>query len=358
MKLHYILSRTLCSGLCGEWNILPVSFKRTFSALSSNAVLINQEVDKFDVANKSNVAPLQKDSIDWKWQSSKTVVQCKYKNGKGMLPVEVNVFDNHLGSDAPTVVMLLGLSGSGDDFKDMVTFLSSAGIRCVAPEIPGFGDSEISRSDIYRLDFTSAGQSQMLIDILKEIDVGRIDSVVAHSAASWLAVRLGASQRHVKSLSLINPMSVCPNKAMRPYAWTKLVGATARKEKLWPIADSYINIGARRSGFKIPQHKKRQMFVSLETVSTVDFDLVKQDAKTIQEKRLPAFVAWSQNDKMIEESLTRHLLSLLDVQENVSTKPQSRYTKEVVFNNGGHVLHRKQAKSLSENIISMLQQIL
>ncbi|XP_048777604.2 uncharacterized protein LOC125681504 isoform X2 [Ostrea edulis] len=319
MKLHYILSRTLCSGLCGEWNILPVSFKRTFSALSSNAVLINQEVDKFDVANKSNVAPLQKDSIDWKWQSSKTVVQCKYKNGKGMLPVEVNVFDNHLGSDAPTVVMLLGLSGSGDDFKDMVTFLSSAGIRCVAPEIPGFGDSEISRSDIYRLDFTSAGQSQMLIDILKEIDVGR---------------------------------------AMRPYAWTKLVGATARKEKLWPIADSYINIGARRSGFKIPQHKKRQMFVSLETVSTVDFDLVKQDAKTIQEKRLPAFVAWSQNDKMIEESLTRHLLSLLDVQENVSTKPQSRYTKEVVFNNGGHVLHRKQAKSLSENIISMLQQIL
>lgn len=137
MKLHYILSRTLCSGLCGEWNILHVSFKRTFSALSSNAVLINQEVDKFDVANKSNVAPLQKDSIDWKWQSSKTVVQCKYKNGKGMLPVEVNVFDNHLGSDAPTVVMLLGLSGSGDDFKDMVTFLSSAGIRCVAPEIPG-----------------------------------------------------------------------------------------------------------------------------------------------------------------------------------------------------------------------------
>lgn len=40
-------------------------------------------------------------------------------------------------------------------------------------DISGFGDSEISRSDIYRLDFTSAGQSQMLIDILKEIDVGR-----------------------------------------------------------------------------------------------------------------------------------------------------------------------------------------
>ena len=37
----------------------------------------------------------------------------------------------------------------------------------------GFGDSVISRSDIYRLDFTSVGQSQMLIDILREIDIER-----------------------------------------------------------------------------------------------------------------------------------------------------------------------------------------
>lgn len=35
---------------------------------------------------------------------------------------------------------------------------------------------------------------------------------------------------------------------MRPYVWTKLVGAAARNRVLWPVVDSYIEVGARRSG--------------------------------------------------------------------------------------------------------------
>lgn len=30
--------------------------------------------------------------------------------------------------------------------------------------------------------------------------------------------------------------------------WTKLVGAAARNRVLWPVVDSYIEVGARRSG--------------------------------------------------------------------------------------------------------------
>ncbi|XP_061183740.1 uncharacterized protein LOC133191966 [Saccostrea echinata] len=344
-------------------NILPLLFNCRFSALASDSVQVNRK-NNSDSSIKSNVVPLQQESSEFLWQPSKTFVQCHYKNGFGKLPVEVNVYDNRLGDDAPTVVMLLGLSGSGEDFKDMVASLSSAGIRCVAPEIPGFGDSVITRSDIYRLDFTSIGQSQMLTDVLKKIKIARVDSVVAHSAASWMALQFGVSHQSVKSLFLINPMSVRPNKAMRPYLWTKLVGATARKQMLWPIADSYINIGARRSGFKIPPHKQRQMYVSLETVSTVDFDLVKENVKTIQARRLPAMVAWSKKDKMIEETLTRQLLGLLGLRKDISfgdkfsKECQTHYIKELVFENGGHALHKKEAKILSENIILMLRHIL
>jgi hypothetical protein len=94
-----------------------VSIKRTFSALSSNAVLIDQEENKSDFPHKQSASPPQNDNTDLKWRSSKMTVCCRYKNGKGVLPVEVNVYDNHLGDNAPTVVMLLGLSGSGEDFK-------------------------------------------------------------------------------------------------------------------------------------------------------------------------------------------------------------------------------------------------
>ncbi|XP_062619123.1 uncharacterized protein LOC134280698 isoform X1 [Saccostrea cucullata] len=363
MKLlcTFISSRTFLSNPVK--NILPLSLNCKFSALSSDAVQVKRK-NSSDYSFESNVVRLQQESTEFSWEASKTVVHCHYKNGLGSLPVEVNVYDNGLGDDAPTVVMLLGLSGSGEDFKDMVASLSSAGIRCVAPEIPGFGDSVISRSDIYRLDFTSIGQSQMLTDILKKKKIARIDSVVSHSAASWLAVHFGSSHQSVKSLFLINPLSIRPNKAMRPYIWTKLVGATARKEMLWPVADSYINTGARRSGFKIPPHKHRQMYVSLETVSTVDFNLVMENVKTIQSKRLPAMVAWSKKDKMIEEPLTRQLVGLLGLRNEIPVTGQPTkgcqypFTKELVFENGGHALHKKEAKFLSENIILMLRHIL
>ncbi|XP_062619124.1 uncharacterized protein LOC134280698 isoform X2 [Saccostrea cucullata] len=324
MKLlcTFISSRTFLSNPVK--NILPLSLNCKFSALSSDAVQVKRK-NSSDYSFESNVVRLQQESTEFSWEASKTVVHCHYKNGLGSLPVEVNVYDNGLGDDAPTVVMLLGLSGSGEDFKDMVASLSSAGIRCVAPEIPGFGDSVISRSDIYRLDFTSIGQSQMLTDILKKKKIAR---------------------------------------AMRPYIWTKLVGATARKEMLWPVADSYINTGARRSGFKIPPHKHRQMYVSLETVSTVDFNLVMENVKTIQSKRLPAMVAWSKKDKMIEEPLTRQLVGLLGLRNEIPVTGQPTkgcqypFTKELVFENGGHALHKKEAKFLSENIILMLRHIL
>lgn len=343
-----------------------VSSGRRFCAVASNSVIRRdsntctkssdeQLGDESDVSRKNNKLT---------WQPSKIVVHCRYKNGNGKLPVEVNVFDNQLGHRAPTVVMLLGLVGSGEDFRSMVTYLSSAGIRCVAPEIPGFGDSLISRPDIYNLDFTSFGQSQMLADILDEKGITRVDGVISHSAASWVAVRFGASVQNVRSLTLINPMSIRPNKAMRPYIWTKLVGAAARNRVFWPVVDSYIEIGARRSGFKIPAHKQRQKFVGLETVSTVDFNAVKEDVKTLREKHLPVFVAWSRNDKMIEDRLSRDLLSTLGMHQEIKVKENqalggsTTYKRELVFESGGHVLHQKHAKSISENIIAMLQSVL
>lgn len=327
-----------------------VSLERRFCAVASSSVL--------RTCRESFGAESQNFNEKLTWQPNKIVVQCRYKNGNGKLPVEVNVFDNELGHDAPTVVMLLGLVGSGDDFRSMVTYLSSAGIRCVAPEIPGFGDSLISRPDIYSLDFTSFGQSRMLADILQKKGITRIDSVISHSAASWLAVRFGASTQNVRSLSLINPMGIRPNKAMRPYVWTKLVGAAARNRILWPVVDSYIEVGARRSGFKIPSHKQRQKFVGLETVSTVDFNAVAEDVKAIREKRLPVCVAWSRNDKMIEEKLSRDFLNTLGMHQDAKKKQDqgsTTYKEELVFESGGHVLHQKHAKSISDNIITMLQ---
>lgn len=39
------------------------------------------------------------------------------------------------------------------------------------------------------------------------------------------------------------------------------------------------------------------------------------------------------------------------------TQGSTIYKEELVFESGGHVLHQKHAKSISENIIAMLQTV-
>lgn len=113
------------------------SLGRRFCAVASSSVLRTCRENNPKSSDERLGAGSQNVNKKLTWQPNKIVVQCRLKNGNSKLPVEVNVFDNELGHGAPTVVMLLGLVGSGDDFRSMVTYLSSAGIRCVAPEIPG-----------------------------------------------------------------------------------------------------------------------------------------------------------------------------------------------------------------------------
>lgn len=113
------------------------SLGRRFCAVASSSVLRTCRENNPKSSDERLGAGSQNVNKKLTWQPNKIVVQCRLKNGNSKLPVEVNVFDNELGHGAPTLVMLLGLVGSGEDFRSMVTYLSSAGIRCVAPEIPG-----------------------------------------------------------------------------------------------------------------------------------------------------------------------------------------------------------------------------
>lgn len=55
---------------------------------------------------------------------------------------------------------------------------------------------------------------------------------------------------------------------------------------------------------------------------------VTEDVIAIREKRLPVSVAWSRNDKMIEEKLSRDLLNTLGIHQDVK-KNQDRGITEI-----------------------------
>lgn len=58
---------------------------------------------------------------------------------------------------------------------------------------------------------------------------------------------------------------------------------------------------------------------------------VTEDVKAIREKRLPLFVAWSRNDKMIEEKLSRDLVNTLGMHQDVK-KNQDQGTVSLKLN--------------------------
>ena len=127
MEFRCILSWSAVNGL-GRNKARTALFRHSFCSVASISELKNP-------VTFPKVPPRKNNELTWK--CDKTIVHCRYKDGNGKLPVKVNVFDNHLGHNAPTVVMLVGLSGSGEDFRPMVDVFTSAGIRCIAPELPG-----------------------------------------------------------------------------------------------------------------------------------------------------------------------------------------------------------------------------
>lgn len=54
---------------------------------------------------------------------------------------------------------------------------------------------------------------------------------------------------------------------------------------------------------------------------------VAEDVKAIREKRLPVFVAWSRNDKMIEEKLSRDFLNTLGMHQDAKKKQDQGITE-------------------------------
>jgi pimeloyl-ACP methyl ester carboxylesterase len=85
--------------------------------------------------------------------------------------------------------------------------------RVIAPDLPGFGESEKPPPSRYRYDFE--GFSESLVDLVAALDLGRV-SLCGHAMGGAVALTLAASYAHVvQNLVLVNPL-VYPPKHLDP----------------------------------------------------------------------------------------------------------------------------------------------
>src|SRR5579863_4294773 len=91
---------------------------------------------------------------------------------------------------------------------DDVLLPLAAHFRVIAPDLPGFGESEKPPPSRYRYDFD--GFSESLVDLVAALGLGRI-SLCGHAMGGAVALTLAASHAHlVEKLVLVNPLVYSP----------------------------------------------------------------------------------------------------------------------------------------------------
>ncbi len=99
---------------------------------------------------------------------------------------------------------------------DDVLLRLAAHLRVIAPDLPGFGESEKPSPSRYRYDFD--GFAESLADLLAAVGVGRV-SICGHAMGGAVALRLAATYPHlVDKLVLVNPLVYPP----RPDALSRI----------------------------------------------------------------------------------------------------------------------------------------
>jgi pimeloyl-ACP methyl ester carboxylesterase len=119
------------------------------------------------------------------------------------------------GGSGPPLVLLHDYLASHVTWEDVLPRLSQR-FRVIAPDLPGFGESEKPSPSRYRYDFDAFCES--IVDLVAAVGLGRV-SLCGHAMGGAIALTLAATHPHVvDKLVLVNPLVYPP----RPDALSRI----------------------------------------------------------------------------------------------------------------------------------------
>ncbi len=122
-------------------------------------------------------------------------------------------------SAGPVVLWIHGFPRNAYVWRGCLDAIAAAGYRCVAPDLPGLGESEAPQA----AEFGPRAQARRLAALLDHLDAGSV-RVVAEGTGALVCLSLGTLRRGaVKGLALLEP-----DLLTRPGSPVRLAGALAR----------------------------------------------------------------------------------------------------------------------------------
>lgn len=114
---------------------------------------------------------------------------------------QLNYFYKDVGAGEP-ILLIHGNPDSSDYWDDLVPFLS-ANYRCIAPDLPGFGRSEIAEN----FDFTLEGCANWLQSFIDALKINQPIHLIVHDVGTFYGLTWAIQQpNRVKSMCITNTL--------------------------------------------------------------------------------------------------------------------------------------------------------
>lgn len=218
------------------------------------------------------------------------------------------------GEGRPVLLIhgFLGSHASWDDAGDLL----APYFRTIAPDLPGFGESEKPPAARYKYDADAFAES--LVDLVAALDLGRV-AVIGHDVGGSVALTMAA--RHpavVERLVLVSPI-VYPYKPdlYSRLATTPIVGPIAFKQLSGPgIFGRYFRRRSYASPDRAPAGRVESLFEAFNAPAAREAAYATleslADTRTLvallPRVQAPTLVVWGRNDRLLPLDHGRRLV--------------------------------------------------
>ncbi len=227
-----------------------------------------------------------------------------------------------------TILILHGWRSEAGVWGAFMERLCAQGYRCIAPDLPGFGLSEMPRRD-----FTLDLYADTVLGLLKKMKVEEC-VVIGHSFGARVAIKLALrNTEEIKALILMGAAGITLDKGR-----LQSIGAIARVVKplfapnfMQPLRRSMYSLIGSEDYLAVPELKG--------TIQNIFAEDLESHLATLS---LPTLLVWGANDDMTPLKAARTMNTHIHGSELQ------------VFNQAGHYAFLDQADEVLETVINFL----
>jgi pimeloyl-ACP methyl ester carboxylesterase len=249
-----------------------------------------------------------------------------------LLPHGVLAYTDEGPADAPVLIAVHGIPGSGRDFRYLAPQLVPD-LRVLRIDLPGFGESAPLADAITTL----RGRARVVLALADALAIDRF-AVLGHSMGGGTALVLAADHgTRVRRLVLVSSLALRLHRGLgappRAFAWVARGLATPGLRRLLL---PWVRREYRQRRFPGVDEKNAADFAHLlQALSAVDFELMRA---AVRRPLPPALIAYARDDHMIETEVAEELAAAV---------PGARVH---AFEDGGHNIQKTRAMELGAAI--------